>query len=132
MKEAKISVSFTNLDKAFASLKEFVADPIVTRRDQAGVIQAFEYTYEQFWKHFKKVAEGEKFEVHSPRQSIEKAFVLGIVQPEFEATWVDMIKTRNETSHTYNDDQAKSALKKILSQFIPAFENAVLQLEKYR
>lgn len=132
MNEIKINVSFINLDKAFASLKDFVKDPIVSHRDRVGVIQAFEYTYEQFWKHFKKVAEAEKFEAHSPRQSIEKAFSLKIIRPDFESIWVDIIKTRNETSHTYNEDQAKIALNKILTQFIPAFDDAMTQLQKYR
>lgn len=132
MNKNKITLSFKNLERAFGSLKEFVNEPIVTRRDRAGVIQAFEYTYEQFWKHFKKIAEFETLEAQSPRQSIEKAFTLGIIQAEFENTWVDIMKTRNETSHTYNEDQATIAVTKIITHFIPAFENACLHLEKYR
>jgi hypothetical protein len=36
-----------NFGKALAKLKEFVAAPIVTERDRAGIIQAFEFTFEQ-------------------------------------------------------------------------------------
>lgn len=34
MSENKIGASFKNLDKAFASLKEFIAEPIVSRRNE--------------------------------------------------------------------------------------------------
>lgn len=122
--------SVLNLDRAFDSLREFLAEPIVTRRDRAGVIQAFEYSYEQFWKVFKKIAESENMEALSPRSSIQSAFQLGIIREEYESTWIDIIKTRNETSHTYNEDQALLAVNKICGPFIKAFEDAWTEVQK--
>ncbi len=38
-----------NFAKALARLREFAALPIANDRDRAGVIQAFEFTFEQCW-----------------------------------------------------------------------------------
>jgi len=127
----KVQIAFENLDRAFASLVEFLAEPIVTRRDMAGVIQAFEYTYEQFWKVFKKVAEAEALEVASPRQAIQAAYQLGLIDPNLESDWADIIKTRNETSHTYNEDQAKRAVAKISGVFVTCFRDARKRLTDF-
>jgi len=124
MTQRKIEISVENLDKAFSSLKEFLAEPVLTRRDRAGVIQAFEYSFEQFWKVFKKIADFENIPVASPRQAIQSAFQLGIISAEDEETWADIIKTRNETSHTYNEQQAVTAANKIAGPYLTAFERA--------
>lgn len=128
MSAKRVEISLYNLNKALQSLLEFLRDPIVTHRDMAGVIQAFEYTYEQFWKAFKKTAESESLEALSPRQAIQAAFQLGIIKIEYEAVWVDIIKTRNETSHTYNEDQAKQAVTKIIGPFRECFLDAYQNL----
>lgn len=130
MTREKLKKSLNNLERAYSSLKDFVAEPIVTPRDRAGVVQAFEYSYEQFWKVFKKVAESENMEALSPRAAIQSAFQLGIIHKDYEATWIDIIKTRNETSHTYNQDQAIIAVNKISGLFIKAFEDAWCELQK--
>ncbi|MCX6131861.1 MAG: nucleotidyltransferase substrate binding protein [Proteobacteria bacterium] len=79
---------------------------------------------EQFWKTFKKIAELEQLEANSPRQAIQAAFSLKVIEPEDEATWIEVIKVRKETSHTYNEDQAIQAVEKIQKLFLPAFLKA--------
>lgn len=36
-------------------------------------------------------------------------------------TWMEMIKSRNKTSHTYNDELADEVVNKITSQYHPLF-----------
>ena len=125
----KTKIAYSNLEKAFNSLQEFLIEPILTKRDRAGVIQAFEYTYEQFWKTFKKIAEAEQLEAHSPRQAIQAAFSLKVIETQDEPIWIEIIKIRNETSHTYNEDQAIQAVEKIQKKFLPAFLRAWSQIQ---
>jgi nucleotidyltransferase substrate binding protein (TIGR01987 family) len=35
--------------------------------------------------------------------------------------WMDMIKSRNKTSHTYNEDTANEIFLKIVNHYYPAF-----------
>lgn len=62
-----------NFHKALSKLESFVREPIVTERDRAGVIQAFEFTFEQCWKTFQKIAHREGIKSNSPRQSLQAA-----------------------------------------------------------
>ncbi len=45
---ADLEASLKNLKNAFERLEEFVTLPVSTMRDQAGIIQAFEFTFELF------------------------------------------------------------------------------------
>jgi len=58
-----------NLDRAMAELESYAALPIVHRRDKAGLIQAFEFTFELFWKTFQKLAPDAGLEAASPREA---------------------------------------------------------------
>jgi hypothetical protein len=62
-----------NFSLALASLEEFVAEPVRTHRDKAGIIQAFEFTYELAWKTFQRLAQNEGLQVASPRQAFSSA-----------------------------------------------------------
>jgi hypothetical protein len=44
-----------NLERAMGELETYAALPIVHRRDKAGLIQAFEFTFDLFWKTFQKL-----------------------------------------------------------------------------
>lgn len=57
-----------NAEAALAQLQAFLREPVVTDRDRAGVIQAFEFTFEACWKPFRSVAQDEGLETASPRR----------------------------------------------------------------
>ena len=92
-----------NFGKALSKLREFTAMPIVDDRDRAGVIQAFEFTFEQCWKVFQQVALGEGIVCASPRQALQAALQLKLIDAADEQVWLDMLHDRNMTSHLYQE-----------------------------
>ena len=85
-------------------------------RDTA--IQRFEFTFELAWKTLKVLLEEKGLTTYAPRDSIKGAFQVGLIPDN--PTWLEMIKLRNLTSHTYNEGTAKEifdALPRILVLF---------------
>ena len=113
---------FDNFKRAFARLSE--ASELAEQRDlsdleRQGLIQAFEFTHELAWNTFKDFL------------AARAAFAAELI--ENGEAWMEMIKHRNESSHTYNDDVAGKIMEAVLSLYVPAFEafqRRFLELEK--
>ena len=69
-----------------------------------GTIQRFEFSYELMWKTMQRLARFHGFDPQSPRDSFRTAFKQGWI--EDENLWLDMIRDRNLTSHTYQKELA--------------------------
>ncbi|GMQ23822.1 nucleotidyltransferase substrate binding protein [Algoriphagus sp. oki45] len=120
---------FKNFNKALKKLSEainyisnkegqenIILDEIV----KEGLIQRFEYTHELAWNVMKDYAEFQgNFEVGGSRDSTREAFQLHLITDG--KLWMDMINSRNKTSHTYNEDTADEIFEKILKLYYPAF-----------
>ena len=100
----KIKISLKNIDKALEELKSYVEEPIETNRDRAGIIKAFEFTFELFWKTYQKLAQNEGLEVGGPKSSLKAAFQMGLVLPEEENIWLRMLDDRNLMFHVYQSE----------------------------
>lgn len=98
-------------------------------RDRSGVIQAFEFTYEVAWKTFKKAAEYEGKEASSPRDSLKQAYILNIIENDEEQEWINMLKHRNITSHTYKEDLALMILDVVESKYRHLFASSLKRLK---
>lgn len=68
-------------------------------------IQRFEFTIELCWKSLKRKLAIEGIETTTPRTTLQQAFVANWI--DNEAIWLEMLKDRNLTSHTYREEQAK-------------------------
>jgi nucleotidyltransferase substrate binding protein (TIGR01987 family) len=120
--------SLEKCEKALSKLTEFLAEKNMTEATKAGVIQAFKFTYEVFWKHFQKIAINQGIETpNSPRQAVVFAFSLGLI--EDEKSWIAMMRDRNETSHTYNEDVAEKIFQKIKDVYRSQFEKVLLKMK---
>lgn len=109
--ENKLSDLFVSLKKVLVRFEEIVLidkaenDRIVI--DAA--IQRFEFTFELFWKNLKKVLENEGYGVKTPKESLQQAYQIGWIDDE--VIWLNMLRDRNLTSHTYNEFQADEIYK---------------------
>ena len=114
---------FANYTKALQSLSDAVAlagERPLSKLEQQGLIQAFEFTHELAWNVLKDYLEQQGiFALIGSRDASRSAFQNGLVT-DGEA-WMDMIKARNLTSHTYNPEVADSVTRDILVRFYPAF-----------
>lgn len=95
---------------------ETVLDEII----KEGLIQRFEYTHELAWNVMKDYAAYQgNANVGGSRDATREAFQLKLITDG--EIWMDMIGSRNRTSHTYNDETADEIYLKILSAYYSAF-----------
>lgn len=98
------------------SKAEIVLDEII----KEGLIQRFEYTHELAWNVMKDYATYQgNTTVGGSRDATREAFQLQLMSDG--AVWMDMIGSRNKTSHTYNEATADEIYLKILNDYFPAF-----------
>ena len=117
------AASLQNAEAALVALKSFLSQPVGSDRDRAGVIQAFEFSFEAVWKLLKAVAEREGLAAESPRRAIVAAYKLGLIDDE--AIWIAMLNDRNLTSHTYHQQVAQRIFEGIRSNYAAALSAAV-------
>src|ERR1022692_2066979 len=126
-KDIRWEQRFSNYSKA---LKRFLAAIDITDNpdvqsaiadlQKEGLIQRFEYTHELAWNVMKDYAEYQgKTDVKGSRDATREAFKMGLI--EDGETWMDMIETRNDTSHTYNEDITEEIFIKIVKSYHPLF-----------
>jgi nucleotidyltransferase substrate binding protein (TIGR01987 family) len=88
--------------------------------EQQGLIQAFEFTHELAWNTLKDFLEYLGVQpLYGSRDSTREAFKRGLL--EDGETWMDMIRDRNLTSHTYNEEVANSIALSILKRYYDQF-----------
>ena len=86
-----------------------------------GLIQRFEFCFELSWKVMQNFLSYEGISVNSPRSAIRKSFENEII---FDVeSWLDMLESRNLSTHTYDELTAKEIYKNIEEKYIFLFEN---------
>lgn len=77
-----------------------------------GTIQRFEFCVELMWKLLRRLVLESGQEVEPfPKPIMQKAYAAGWI--DSEKLWLDMLKDRNKTSHTYNQLLAKEIHERI-------------------
>ncbi len=85
-----------------------------------GVIQRFEYTHELAWNVIKDfLQEAGNTQIFGSRDATREAFAVGLIANG--DIWMDMIKSRNKTSHTYNEETAEEIFLKIVHEYASEF-----------
>ena len=116
---------FNNYLKAFQTLVEAVElarSRELSKLEQQGLIQSFEFTHELAWNVLKDYLEDKGITgLIGSKDATRVAFQNGLI--EQGDSWMKMIETRNKTSDTYNPHIAQTVVTDILERFFPAFES---------
>ena len=118
----------TNFENTLAELKNYLALPIQNSRDIAGIIQAFEFTFEQSWKAIQKIATIQGVDLGNPKAAFTYALQNGWILSSDEPKWLQLLKDRNLTTHTYQETLAQEVLQRIQSDYLQMFEGLFKQL----
>ena len=103
------------------SLKEEVTKDLQEKAIQIiidGVLHRFEFTFELAWKTMKDYLEymGITNKTGSPRENIAASFKQGIIDDG--EIWIDMMLSRNELSHLYDEEASRKIYNKIKHKYI--------------
>lgn len=89
--------------------------------EKQGLIHAFEFTHELAWNVMKDYFAWQgNPAITGSRDAAREAFQKGLV--EDGEGWMEMIKSRNQTSHTYQQKIADEIAGKIIGQYFPLFQ----------
>lgn len=111
---------FEHYLKALGQLKKFIEQGELNDLEKQGLIQSFEYTFELAWNTLKDYFEAQgEANILGGRDAIRLAFKSGLI--ENGEVWMDMLKSRSLTSHTYNEDIAEKIVKDIVKKYIIEF-----------
>ena len=88
--------------------------------EKQGLIQTFEFTHELAWNVMKDyfVFQGNSAITES-RDAVRESFNKGLV--EDGEGWMEIIKSRNQSSHTYNQNVADEIADKIVTSYCRLF-----------
>ena len=104
--------------KAFVSLSEgarLAGERELSPLEKQGLIQAFEFTHELAWNVLKDYLESQGIQgVVGSKGATREAFKNSLIADG--EVWMDMIKSRNQTSHTYNEETANEITEAILTR----------------
>lgn len=74
---------------------------MITDRDKAGAVQAFEFCYELAWKTMKRILAKRGIDANSPRDCFRAAAQTGLISAP--KVWLDFINIRNVTVQIYDE-----------------------------
>lgn len=119
-KDIRWQQRFSNYKKALAQLKKFIDKEQLTELEEQGLIKAFEYNYELAWNTMKDLLEYQgRTGLIGARDTIREAFKENIIKDG--EGWMDMLKKRNLTTHTYNQETADEIAEKIIDEYYTLF-----------
>lgn len=123
----KSEFKFEKFKKALAALEEIYLKPVQEDRSNIdATIQRFEFTFELGWKFLKDYFEERDIHLNYPKEVIQESFAVGLVDDE--EAWIQMLRDRNMTSHTYDQKLADEIYRRIRGH-VPAFKALVDRLK---
>ena len=127
-KDIRWKQRFLNYQRAFSQLKKFIDKGKLSELEEQGLVKAFEYTFELAWTTLKDFLEySGQTNIYGSRDAIRKAFQLGLIVDG--ENWMDMVESRNRTSHTYNKQTAEEICQAVTRIYFPLFRELKIKLD---
>jgi nucleotidyltransferase substrate binding protein (TIGR01987 family) len=115
---------FANFRNALVNLDEAVTlsrQRELSQLERMGLIKAFEFVHELAWNTLKDYAGYKGIEgLIGSRDATRTAFKVGLI--EDGENWMDMIKSRNLTSHAYDEAKAREIERKVVADYCGLFK----------
>ncbi|RED98945.1 nucleotidyltransferase substrate binding protein [Marinoscillum furvescens] len=122
---------FSNFERALKRLTEAVQlsqQRELSNLEQQGMIQAFEFTHELAWKVLKDYLQYQGIMgIVGSRDAVREGFEKGLISDG--TIWMEMIKSRNASSHTYNESTAEEIVSRIVTDYHNQFIDLVKKLK---
>lgn len=113
----------SNYSKALSQLKgalDLSLQRPLTDLEKQGLIQAFEFTHELAWNTIKDFYENQgETGVQGSRDAARLAFRRGLIAAG--EVWMDMIQSRNRTSHTYDAATMEGIVSAVRDRYFSEF-----------
>lgn len=121
----KFSEAVNHLEEA---LEEYDKYGISSSRD--GVIQRFEFCTELAWKSTREFLISEGYvDLNSPKSVMKQAYTDGIISDE--KTWLELLYSRNLTSHIYDEHTASDIFTNIKEKYSLLFKQLLATLSQH-
>jgi len=129
-KDIRWQQRFNNYLKALSQLEKFYdKGEELNKMEEQGMIKTFEYTYELAWNTIKDFYENQgEAGIQGSRDAFNLAFQRGLISDG--ETWMQMLKDRNRTSHTYNEETVDEISESILTRYFNEFVLLKNEFEK--
>lgn len=119
---ANYSRALTHLTRAV----ELAQTRSLSELEKQGLIQAFEFVFELAWNLMKDYfLYQDNPAISGSRDAIRTAFKQGLITDG--EGWMEMIKSRNQTAHTYNESVANE----IADNIMAIYHDLFLQLQQH-
>ena len=130
IEDFKTNSYFINFNKAVCRLEEALEEydkyDISSSRD--GVIQRFEFCTELAWKSTREYLLSEGYvDINSPKTVMKQAYADNII--EDEQAWLELLYSRNLTSHLYDDNTASDIFNSIKDKYLSLFKALIAKLK---
>lgn len=115
---------------AVSRLEEAISDYEQVKLDSVrdGAIQRFEFCTELAWKTVREyLIEQGYADINSPKAVMKTAFSDGLL--DSEQGWLDILESRNITSHVYDEKTAEEIFKSIKNTYINLFKDLIVKLK---
>lgn len=133
MEDIRWEQSFNNFNKSLDTLKKIILlnkERKLSETEQLGLIQAFELTHETAWKCLKNYFEYQgTVGITGSRDATRHAFKNNLIDANDGEAWMEMIISRNNTSHTYNKATADDISSKVINSYSLLFLKLLTKLE---